>query len=480
MITGTEILSRSTIHDICAKRDLSIIRMREAAEALAEAFAISATASALGRSAHMSGDTYPDRSGDSAMGRLMGGGFDPESSLEAFRKDLDRRVWEYLLKSCGIKTMMDREAIEELETNLRTDVAEATEDNVRATLERLFGSADMIFNRGLANAFSKLDRRFRSHDGFKIGSRMILTQVFDGFGSWNYHSKMRETLADVERVFAVLDGKKPDAAGLVHAIDVSRNGSGWGAKQSECVSPYFKICCYKNGNAHLWFTRDDLVRKANLILADYYGEAIGDVMPDGKEEDLFNKSNLPVADLQFFSSSEAVIKILLRDLDLGPDSRVLEPSAGTGEIVFEAGKRGAQITAIEIDQDRAAVLKDRARRIATNCTVQLGVGNFLKMKPTADYDYVLMNPPFAGTHYMDHITHAFKFLKEGGQLRSVVPASAEVNESRKHVAFRKFVAENTEKYSRGPFVDLPPQSFAHAGTNINTSVLVLRKPWSKS
>ncbi|MGE1157151.1 DUF4942 domain-containing protein, partial [Pseudomonas kitaguniensis] len=54
-----------------------------------------------------------------------------------------------------------------------------TVENVLATLDEFMLNADTIFRRGMANAFAKLDRRFRSHDGFKVGNRIILTRCFN-------------------------------------------------------------------------------------------------------------------------------------------------------------------------------------------------------------------------------------------------------------------------------------------------------------
>src|SRR5690606_14748674 len=130
-----------------------------------------------------------------------------------------------------------------------------------------------IFARGVAECFSDLDRRFRSHDGWKIGSRIILTGAFTESGHWNYYYNKRDTILDIERAFLVLDGREvpPGYGGLVGAIEEARRG-GWGARQTCVENEFFTARIYKNGNAHLWFKRDDLLRKVNRLLADYYGE----------------------------------------------------------------------------------------------------------------------------------------------------------------------------------------------------------------
>lgn len=47
---------------------------------------------------------------------------------------------------------------------------------------------------------------------------------------------------------------------------------------------YFRVRIFKNGNLHIWFERDDLLQSVNLLLAEYYGEAIGDGYETTKAE----------------------------------------------------------------------------------------------------------------------------------------------------------------------------------------------------
>lgn len=97
------------------------------------------------------------------------------------------------------------------------------------------------------------------------------------------------------------------------------------------------------------------------------------------------------------------------------------------------------------------------------------------MRAEPVYDAVLMNPPFAGTHWMRHVRLAFDFLKPGGELRAILPASAEVNEIPAHIRFQAW-AECHRPGWRGLWRDLPPESFAEVGTRIATVILTLRKP----
>jgi hypothetical protein len=285
---------------------------------------------------------------------------------------------------------------------------------------------------------------------------------------------MVETLGDVERTFAVLDGKEPTPGALVSRIAESRRG-GFNPHQSYVETPYFRVRCFKNGHAHLWFTRDDLVDKANGVLADYYGEVLPDAVPKG--ETLRSTTTALSRDLAFYPSPKAVVRALLDDL---PHVGVfLEPSAGDGAIVQglldrndvdrRRGDYPVQIRAIEVDAGRA-------KQISTDCRVQVTVGNFLGIPASPAYDAVVMNPPFEGTHWMQHILHAFDFLRPGGVLRAVLPATAEVGTSSKHEEFRAWAVAMNDGREWGLFRDLPPESFAASGTRVQTVIFTLTKP----
>lgn len=69
-----------------------------------------------------------------------------------------------------------------------------------------------------------------------------------------------------------------------------------------------------------------------------------------------------------------------------------------------------------------------------------------------------MNPPFYGRHYVKHVQHALRFLKPGGTLVSILPATAHYDHDE----------------LKGEWRDLPVASFADAGTNVPTGLLRMR------
>ena len=463
------LIPKTTISTLCGYRDAALAKMQEAAKTIEKGHRLAEEAAELAQLAHMGTGFYlNDRTQAEAYQNLFSN-FSAEGSMDVYRQHMDARIWMYLLDATGLSKLMDRTAKDKMYEDLCADVPTVSEENAWNLFNQLAGDAELIFQRGLARAFIDLDRRFKSHDGFKLGTRIILTNVFDHWGGWNYHSRMGDTLADIERVFAVLDKTEPDGTGLRQAIHESRKGC-LNPRQSVTETKYFRIKGFKNGNAHLWFLRDDLVERANLVLASYYGEVLPDGVPKGgTEADLKSKSGLPSKDLSFYPTPQAVTQQLLRDVYIREGHRVLEPSAGTGHMVKELlGTEASSITAIEINSERCHAL--RANKDPRLTVTQ---ANFLQVHPRPEFDHVIMNPPFYGTHWMEHVVHAFEFLAPGGTLTTVLPISAELGESQKHKTFRKWAKSHCSKHRL--FYDLPQESFAESGTRISTVTLTLHK-----
>lgn len=424
--------------------------------------------------------------------------------LGTARKLATLRGWHYVIDRCGMRQLMDAQAKKEFDSQLRyiperpargrneiIDEEEAakgppefTAENIRATMTRFAGESGMIWRRGIANAFSQLDRRFKSHDGFKVGSRMIITNLADGWGSVDDYGSTADTFRDIERTFHILEGRDPRHAQsrFLHQVKEERRNRRYAPSQSEHDGEYFKVRIFKNGNAHLWFTRDDLVEKVNKELAAYYGEVIGDGQT--AEEDIFERrSQTPARLYGFYPTPNEIAQKIAEKIPYSKTPlRILEPSAGTGNLAYTAA-RGREITisdewneetsrrdrktktvhhrvdAIEIQSALAASLRESGKLSRVTCADFLAI----RPDPKALYDGAVMNPPFDRERDIDHVTHALKFIKPDGFLLSIMSAGTEFRETRKAAAFRKLLADRG-----GWMVDLPEGSFSDVGTNVNT------------
>ncbi|MBX5238658.1 DUF4942 domain-containing protein [Rhizobium sp. NLR22b] len=392
------------------------------------------------------------------------------------RHYIDGRVWDSVIHSSALNHLMDKKAKDEFRQQLLTEAPEFTEGNAYATIEQFAAEAGMIFRRGIAEMFSNLDRRFRSHSGWKIGGRVILSGAFDSWGHWNYYRDHRSTLQDIERTFLILDGRKPvsDYAGIVGEIDRARMTDGFkNARRTEVQSEFYTVRIFKNGNAHLWFKRDDLVTRANRMIGEYYGEVIPEERKHEDDGGLHEPKREMAKNFGFFPTPDSLAD---RTVDLASlysrDGvlKVLEPSAGTGQLSRRAVMAGAVVDCIECQPHRANELK------AAGIYSRVICADFLALNPrTTDlYDRIIMNPPFDRERDIDHVMHALKFIKSDGLLVAIMSAHTEFAESRKAIAFREHISK-----LNGVFSDNPMNSFASVGTNVNTITLKVWKSGRK-
>lgn len=422
---------------------------------------------------------------------------DRDLYLRVARRLTNLRCWQYVVDRCGLRQLMDAQARRTFDEQLRyvperpdrygavitgaeadRGAPEFSAETVRSTLAHFAGNAATIWRRGIANAFSGLDRRFRSHDGFKVGSRVILTRLVDHMGFISHHGSTADTLADIERTLLILDGADPRRAqsNLLHVVQTERPGCR--VEQSVHETPYLRVRIFQNGNAHLWFRRDDLVQRVNGELAAYYGEVLGDgqtVDPDPLRSRAVTHARL----YGFYPTPVPLAEKIARLCCYSERPlRLLEPSAGTGNLAFALAQPWKwsdksvrhRVEAIELQPALATALRESGR------LARVVAADFLQVRPDpgALYDGVVMNPPFDLERDIDHVTHALSFVREGGFLLSVMSAGIEWRESRKAAAFRNLLE------SRGGWMlDLPAGSFSDVGTHVNT-VLVgfgLRRPY---
>lgn len=416
---------------------------------------------------------------------------DRETYMKSARRIIDTAVWSHIIEMTDLEQVMDRKAKEEFHQELVKDPPEITEDNVWATLEAKIGEAPMMVRRGIALAFSGLDRRFRSHDAFKIGSRVILDRMYDEHGFQNHHRDKESSLHDIERAFMRLDNERFWSHGGIAGLLRESRYTGHGARQGTVENDYFKINVYKNGNCHLWFKRDDLVEKVNKLLAEYYGEVVGDGMTPEDDGGLFTPKTSIAKHYGFYPTPEEPADKIIEQACLYRDKEdrplaILEPSAGTGNLA----RRCAMLTRDEWDSKKGRSIDRRYRNIVDCVEIQrelvtkleaegiyrnVRCCDFLALKPDPAklYDRVVMNPPFDRERDIDHVMHALDFLKPDGLLVAIMSAGTEFRGTRKATAFRAHMEKmgvSFAQYSQS-WTDLPPGSFASVGTYVNTAAL---------
>lgn len=320
---------------------------------------------------------------------------------------------------------------------------ELTLENLKSTFGDYWENPRYYILKGLAEVFCTLDKFYKSHTNFGIGAKGLPKRVIlNGFAQTA--SRGSDRLVDMCRAMLQVTGEKAltnEERGLIR--DKAFTGQGF---ELERLGLTVKV--FANQNAHVHFSPRAL-QIVNEGLHEFYGTVLPDdsgERPEGKQA-----STEVSKDLQFYRTPTAVVERILANERLNDGSLVLEPSCGDGAILDELVKRGMKAAGIEVDAGRAKQSRAKGHGVM--------IGNFLSVEPNPIYDAVVMNPPFVGKHYVKHVEHALKFLKDGGQLITILPASAWYE----------------HKLLKGRWQDLPIASFRESGTNVSTGYLVIRK-----
>ena len=362
-----------------------------------------------------------------------------------------RSAWKFVYDGLNIEAIASAKDRKQLDLMLTNPPPFTMMD-----IEEVFGDylRDPRFHvlKGLAECFCDLDPAYKSHSKVKIGveglpKRIIVSSV-TGWNSWG-----RERVKDTFNALRTYRGQPRYE--YAEFEEVMKEAKRFG--EADFCGGVIRV--FKNDNAHIIFNKEAL-KDINRALAEFYGE----VLPDAPQEAEAKRPSTEVArDLQFYPTPRKVAETVIHSLNLQGGESILEPSCGDGRIMdvlaqWHEGKDGRfskaplVVTGVEYDATRAEQARAKGHHVMT--------ANFLQVAPDPRFDVVVMNPPFYGQHYKKHLDHAVKFLKSGGWLVCILPASAHYDHG------------NTI----GQWYDLPVGSFAASGTNIPTGYCVYRKP----
>lgn len=163
---------------------------------------------------------------------------------------------------------------------------------------------------------------------------------------------------------------------------------------------------------------------------------------------------------QLFPTPPDIAAKMVDYAGIDPDHSVLEPSAGTGNLIEEIkkhrepGKNG--LIAYEIN----ASLSDALQEKYPDYTIL--TDDFLTTGEQPDtYDRIVMNPPFENGVDIKHIKHAAGMLRPGGRLVALC-----ANGPRQKDQLQDLCTH---------WEDLPADSFKEQGTGVNVALLVIDK-----
>ncbi len=183
--------------------------------------------------------------------------------------------------------------------------------------------------------------------------------------------------------------------------------------------------------------------------------------------DMLDSGEATVVKDGWFPTPCAVVERMLDLVPWEPRGMILEPSAGEGHICdvlcMDYGLDPAEwFFCFERDRRRARVLAEKRYRV--EC------GDFLSYSPSPCFWRVYMNPPLEAGQDIDHVRHAYAFLKPGGALVAVMSEGPFFRGDKKATAFREWL-----DVTGGASYPLPQDSFRGSGTGVNTRLVVMHR-----
>jgi hypothetical protein len=167
----------------------------------------------------------------------------------------------------------------------------------------------------------------------------------------------------------------------------------------------------------------------------------------------------------FFPTPKKVAEQIVGKADIQEGERVLEPSAGKGDIADSIRARGHEPDVLEINTTLSALLEEKGYSVKQ--------GDFLE--ETGKYDKIIMNPPFEKSQDIAHVQHAYDLLNPGGRLVAIMSEGSFFRNDKKATAFRQWLEEvggESEQLPEGAFTGAE----AFRQTGVNARVVTIDKP----
>jgi hypothetical protein len=165
----------------------------------------------------------------------------------------------------------------------------------------------------------------------------------------------------------------------------------------------------------------------------------------------------------FFPTPEPLLSRLVELAAVRAGQRVLEPSAGSGNIVEKVRTAcpDVHLAVIELQSVLCELLVLKGFNVVGH--------DFFEHCET--YDRIIMNPPFEKLQDIDHIQHAYALLAPGGRFVSVISEAPFFRTDKKAQKFRAWLEGMNYYVEKNP-----PDAFKLSGTGVQTRTLVIDKP----
>ncbi|MDF2792353.1 MAG: hypothetical protein K0S85_106 [Pseudomonas orientalis] len=170
--------------------------------------------------------------------------------------------------------------------------------------------------------------------------------------------------------------------------------------------------------------------------------------------------------IDFFPTPAAVAHRMARLARISKGMRVLEPSAGNGNLADAAAAEGAEVDVVEISSQLRDILAAKGYKAVDH--------DFMTFTPDEPYQAILMNPPFSKRQDAEHIMRAYGMLASGGTLVAIAGEGVFFGSDQKAEQFRAWLDTHSavvEKLEGGTFQD----NALLAQTSANARLIVLHK-----
>ena len=192
----------------------------------------------------------------------------------------------------------------------------------------------------------------------------------------------------------------------------------------------------------------------------------------GKDADAERQRNIKAKERQlanakiegFFPTPKAIVEKMLDEADIKSGEKVLEPSAGKGNIA-DAIRENYPDNALDVVEWNASLnelLSEKGHNVVGS--------DFLQH--SGEYDKIIMNPPFEKGQDIDHIRHAYSLLNDGGRVVCIMSEGPFFRSDKKATEFREWLDSLggvSEKLPEGAFKS------SERSTGVNTRIVVVDK-----
>lgn len=436
-------------------------------------------------------------------------------SAFAIKREIDRFVWVQLFELTNIDTIMDHKTrndlFEQLQKSQRylrrlhgkqpevssDDMPELTAENIEAVFRGVQDNQLEYFEKCVESVFKALSWDHSTNEPGKIGKKLITNNAFYPWSrsmqgdsvSLSHH----EHIHDLERVLCILNGEPPathSSKGL-RTIGNLTYGKWYDVPSPSGGDPLMSIICYRKGTAHIKILnaahRDDM----NRIMARRYPGSISEPQGTRRSQWASEQAQRPKTSnalaktdkqaRQAFYTPEVLAEELVTEAIGGEweghGKTVLEPSAGGGALVRAALRtRCSHVTAIENDPHGIEMLGYLRDRVNVHGDTRMAIDprDFFDVSPASYpelFDVVVMNPPFSNAQEVEHVLHAWEFVKPGGRLVAIMSNAVQWRTDGRYRVFADFLERTGAEIKKNP-----ASSFKESGTNVETLMVVIDKP----